>query len=286
MIKVKFPDGEDVIEHILTTLSILDSMGKEFAQTNKVSLDFSEVRWFIPCSIILISNKIREFMDHRIELIEYKPPTLDKARNHLEKVGFPLGNKGDGNSYISIKHFKKDSKDLKQVNTKVNELMDAIESKLPYQIVESMKYIFGELSANIDDHSEFECASLMAQYFPTKEIVDIGVFDNGVSIPGLFERHKISFKGDSEAIRKAVWGEVTTKRGEIGRGYGLRTCKNLSIEGLKGEIYVVSRKGILVLSSGIDPIFYDIKGNSLQGTFLYLRLKKPQEKVNLYQFVE
>lgn len=286
MIKIQFPNGENVLEHFSTTLNILHDLEKDFEKTKKISLDFSEVQWFIPCSMILISNKIRDIMDREFTTIEYKAPVDERAKSHMEKIGFPLGNTEDGGSYVSIKHFKKESGNGKQINKKVNELITLIQEKLPYQFGDSIKYILGELSDNIDNHSEFRRASLMAQYYPTKKIVDIAVFDNGISIPALFERSNIYFEGDTDAIKKAVWGEVTTKQNEITRGFGLRTCKKLSMEGLKGELYVVSRKGILLLKSGEEPLFRDLVDKSLKGTFFYLRLKTPKKKLDIYDFVE
>jgi hypothetical protein len=286
MIKIKFPDGVNIFEHLSETLGILSLMEEKFKTDKKISLDFSEVTWFIPCSMILISNKIREFLEHGAHVIEYKAPKNDKARDHMNKIGFPLGKTESGDSYVPIKHFKRNIDDKKQVNREVNELTTLIEEKLPSQFGDSIKYILGELSANIDDHSECESVSLMAQYFPTKEIVDIAVFDNGISIPALFERHNISFENDAEAIKKAVSGEVTTKENETMRGFGLKTCKNLSIEGLEGELHVVSRKGILIMKSGESPKFHTLKKTLLKGTFLYFRLKKPKNKLNIYKFIE
>lgn len=286
MIKIQFPTGDNVLEHLSATLKILHDLEKDFEETKKISLDFSEVPWFLPCSMILISNKIIEIMDRGFIVITYKPPKNENVRSHMEKIGFPLGNAEDGGSYVSIKHFKKDSQDQNQINKKVNELINSLEEKLPYQFGDSIKYILGELSDNIDNHSEFKRASLMAQYFPKKEIVDIAVFDNGISIPALFEKHNIQFKGDIDAIKKAVCGEVTTKQEEITRGFGLRTCKNLSTEGLKGELYIVSRKGILLFKSGKEPLFRDLEDKFLKGTFIYMRLKTPKEKLDIYNFVE
>jgi len=286
MIKVEFPNSDNVLDNIVVAVKAMNDMEKEFKKTKKISLDLSNIKWFIPCSMILISNRIREFLDHGALSIEYQAPKKENVREHMEKIGFPLGKKDDGSSYVSIKHFRKNPNDKNQVNKQVNDLIDTIEEKLPYQFGESIKYILGELSDNIDEHSEFECASLMAQYFPKKKMVDIAVFDNGISIPALFEKHKIQFNGDQEAIKKAVWGEVTTKKNEEMRGYGLRTCKKLSVEGLKGELYIISRKGVLVIKSEEDPIFYDLGTNSVKGTFIYLRLKTPKTKLNIYNFVE
>ena len=70
------------------------------------------------------------------------------------------------------------------------------------------------------------------------------------------------------------------------RGFGLRTCKRLSIEGLKGELYIISRKGILIIRSEEDPVFHSLGENYLQGTFIYLRLKTPEDKLDIYKFIE
>ena len=214
MIKVEFPHGDDILEYISVAIKVMNEMEEEFYKTKQISLDLSSVKWFIPCPMILMSNKIRELLDHGAQSIMYKEPEKENVREHLQKIGFPLGTKEDGSSYVSIKHFRKNLEDKNQVNREVNELMTIIEKKIPFQFGESIKYILGELSDNIDEHSNFECASLMAQYFPKKEIVDIAVFDNGVSIPKLFEEHNIPFDGDRDAIKKAVWGEVTTKKNE------------------------------------------------------------------------
>jgi len=286
MIKIEFPRSDGILDHLSATLKILNDMEKDFEETKKISLDFSEVVWFIPCSIVLISNKIREFMDQGFTTIEYKAPINERVKEHMEKIGFPLGNKEDGNSYVSIKHFKRDQKDKGQVNREVNELIDKMQGKIPGEFGDSIKYILGELSDNIDDHSQFNRASLMSQFFPKKKLVDIAVFDNGISIPALFEQNKIPFQKDSEAIKKAVWGEVSTKKNDITRGYGLRTSKNLTTEGLKGELHIVSRKGMIILEAEKEPIFHDSEENSLRGTFLYFRLKTPKEKLDIYKFVE
>jgi hypothetical protein len=69
------------------------------------------------------------------------------------------------------------------------------------------------------------------------------------------------------------------------RGYGLRSCKDISLEGINGELHIVSRKGLLILKEGSSN-FYDFKGVSLDGTFLYFRLPTPKNKVSIYPYLE
>lgn len=284
MIKVIFPRGDDVYNHFISSLETIREMESCFNKKEKIVLDLSEVQWFLPCSIIMISNKITELVDNGAEF-DYSPPEKLDVREHLKKVGFPLGDKEEGGSYVPISHFKKRKGDKNQVNREFNYLMNKIEGKIPSKFGESINYILGELSDNIDTHSEFSCASIMAQYFPTKKKVDVVVFDNGITIPGLFERHNIPFKNDSDAINKAICGEVTTKKDEFMRGYGLKSCKRLSTEGTKGELYIISRGGIMILKSNKDPLLYNLDKKMLNGTLLYFRLEIPKKKLNIHDFL-
>lgn len=285
MIKIIFPRSDNILEHLHATLEILKKMDFEFKKNQSISLDFSGVDWIIPCSIILISNKVRYFLEKEAKSISYKPSLNQNVKKHMEAIGFPLGKKEDGNSFVSIKHFIHDKKDSSQVNKKVNELLDSMEKKIPGEFGSSIKYILGELSDNIDDHSEFKSASLMAQFFPQKKTIDIAIFDDGLTIPGVFEKHNVCFESDSDSIRKAVYEGITTKK-EDSRGYGLRTCKELSLKGLGGELHIISRKGILLLKAGEKPHLYDINDFPLDGTFLYFRLKQPNKKLDIYKYVE
>ena len=218
--------------------------------------------------------------------VSYLPPKNLKAKEWLSNIGFPLGKKSDGNTFISLKHFSNNPNNQNQVNEESNALMDSMEDKMPNTFGSSVKYILGELADNMDEHSNFTFASLMAQYYPQKEHLDMAVLDNGITIPFNFEKNKISFNKDSDAIKKAIAGEVTTKKGEIMRGYGLRSCKDISLKEIKGELHIVSRKGIAILKEDEEPQFYDFKDVSLDGTFLYFRLPTPKNDVNIYPYLE
>ncbi len=249
MIKVKLPRGDGILGHLKSSLRVINEIEEKSKKKEIVNLDFSEIGWFNPCSMILLSNKLKELSENKVK-VEIIPPEKPKVKEHMRKIGFPFGNSGKGSSFVPIRHFKKEKNKKHQVNKEVNKLMDEIEDKVPRKLDTSIKYILGELSDNIDEHSNFSYASLMAQYFPKKKKIDIAVFDNGITIPGAFSKHDISFQEDGEAIQKAVKGEVTTKKNEEMRGYGLKSCKRLSIEGLEGEFYIISRKGILGFNQG------------------------------------
>jgi len=285
MINVELSEGDNPVEQIKQSLKIISRIDDAFDKREKIILDLSEVKWVLPCSIILISGKLKDILEKGAE-VSYKPPKNVKVKEWLSDIGFPLGKIKDGSTFISIKHFANNSSNPNQVNEEANSMLNKIKNRIPISFGDSVLYILGELAANIDEHSNFTFASLMAQYYPQKEYLDIAVLDDGISIPFNFEKNNISFKKDSEAIRKALFGEVTTKKGEKMRGYGLKSCKDISIKEIKGELHLVSRRGIAILKSNGDENFYEFDNVSLNGTFLYFRLPTPKNKINIYSYLE
>ncbi|MFH1585145.1 MAG: hypothetical protein ABIB79_00065 [archaeon] len=216
----------------------------------------------------------------------YSPPKNIKVKEWLSNIGFPFGKSDDGNTFVALKHFPDNPDNKNQVNEEANSLIDSMENRIPNNFGSSVKYILGELADNMDEHSNFTFASLMAQYYPHKEYLDIAVLDNGITIPFNFEKNKVKFDKDSEAINMAISGKITTKKGEEMRGYGLKSCRDISLKGIKGELHIVSRRGIIILKENEEPKFYDLKDVSLEGTFLYFRLPTPKNEVNIYPYLE
>ncbi|MBS3092563.1 ATP-binding protein [Candidatus Pacearchaeota archaeon] len=145
-------------------------------------------------------------------------------------------------------------------------------------------YLVSELSDNISEHSEFTHGSVMVQFFKNKGHIDIGVLDNGLTIPGVYSTNSISFLSDSDAILKALRG-VSTKINESGRGRGLGTSKRLVQEGLNGEFHILSRNGLVIIKPNQEPVNMDIDA-PLNGTFVYMRFKVPEKDLNIYEYVE
>lgn len=285
MIIVSFPRNECVRDHVERTLEIIKELEVDYSSTKSISLNFSEVKWFLPCSMILLSNKVRELMARGAGFVQYVRPINEKAREHMEKIGFPLGDKKDGGSYISIKHISRNQNKKDLVNERVNEMTSSLKELVPEEFGQSVIYILSEMSDNIDQHSNFQFASLMAQYFPQKGILDIAVFDNGLTIPGVYEKNNLKFKKDVDAIKMAVLDGKSTKE-EKGRGFGLRSCGTLSLGVLEGEFHVISRNGILTLKSKEELEQDNLGKNSVGGTLIHFRLKKPKDQINIYEYVE
>lgn len=286
MIKVKLSRGDEPIEQIKESLRILSEIKEIFSKRKEFTLDFSEVNWILPCSAILISGKLNEVKTQGAQ-INYIKPKNNVVQDYLSKIGFPFGSEAEGDTFVPISHFQDNPSDKNQIEKETLDLFYKISSKIPISFGHNaIPHILSELSDNIDQHSEFTFASLMAQYFPRKEYLDLAVLDNGVSIPFIFEKNNKEFKKDSDAIMKAVSGEISTKKDQGLRGFGLKSCKNLSIEGFNGELHIISRKGAIIFKPDEKPKIYDFKNEVLEGTLIYFRLPAPKEEVPFYEIIE
>lgn len=137
------------------------------------------------------------------------------------------------------------------------------DKKISPTIIEIILYIFSELADNIKEHSK---ASYWQMDF-CRDVAKITIFvaDNGIGIPALFSRHFPQSKGDDwDKISQALERGLSTK-GE-GRGFGLRTIKQL-VEISAGEMIFISGKaGFLINKDKKEKI-----KSSYQGTVILIQ---------------
>lgn len=152
-----------------------------------------------------------------------------------------------------------------------------------------LRHIISELSNNVYDHSRFKNLDVESYIFakehPNTEKLDISIVDDGISIPGLFEKSNVDFENDCQAIEKAIGTFSTVSDNDYERGNGLRTVVRLIAEGNGGEILIVSRSGCLHIS-GENYVYYLFdEGYSFNGTLVSIRLNK-YEVQNIYDLLE
>lgn len=164
----------------------------------------------------------------------------------------------------------------------INELLIDIERNIPKTLGNSIPYILGELTDNIEQHSNYSNAYIFLRYDIMEKIIKILIFDDGLTIPFVFEKNGIKFLNDSEAMNLALKG-TTTKKEDIPRGFGLRTSKDI-VKALKGSIKIISRKGMLGLQDSITE--YKELNKELNGTLIIIDLKIPEKDLNIYPYLE
>ena len=151
-----------------------------------------------------------------------------------------------------------------------------------YAGYDTVYHVCNELISNIYNHTPIEKGYANQGYSFVQEYVngnklDICFMDDGLSIPGKFEREGIDFIDDCDAISKATYGWTTERKsdGNIdkSRGHGLWTTLKLVIERNKGSALIVSRNGLLHIMNE-NKWSYELLDNDeyFKGTLISLRL--------------
>ena len=73
MIKVILSEGDDPIDQIKDSLTIISEIDRSFDKREKIELDLFGVNWVLPCSIILMSNKLMEILNKGAEVSYISP---------------------------------------------------------------------------------------------------------------------------------------------------------------------------------------------------------------------
>ncbi len=266
MIEVKFPNSNDVFDQIISSFKVITQIEEESYKDNVIVLNMKNIKYFYPYSALVIGSKIKELIENKF-VVKIIPPMSQNV-----KIA------------EAIFHIHKDKKEESRnfLENKMERIFEFVKKTLPKNSIESAWYLLAELSDNLDQHSRFTRADFIANYDKEKNHIDIGVLDNGVTIPALFEQKSIKFDKDTEAIMMALRG-VSTKE-EVGRGRGLETSKELVTNGLKGEFYLFSRRGAVKIT--IKEIKHlELQNSVLKGTLVYIRFKVPQKSLNIYKYL-
>jgi hypothetical protein len=244
-------------------------------------------------------------------------PSDTNVRNHLERI---LCLSGDikllPNEFPFIRFPFKGTEEDKVDNLGFLDhmiwrfLFDKENDYEQYGGVNTFRYVLGEILSNVDQNSEANVVSVYSQTYSKRKFIDIGILDNGVTIPGRYEQSKpefankninpYEFENDCEALYKAMNG-ISTKEGfkramegissykdiylNDWIGYGLNTSIRLITEGLGGSFLIASRGGICHLTKK-EKKFIKAKGdNILNGTLVCIRFKRAKLKKDFMDYI-
>lgn len=180
--------------------SYLDFCKRRQKCQNTSTLDLTDCEWFYPTALLPLGNFLKEKRDS----INYSPPSSSDVENYFSLMINEEIASGEGDTYIPIVSLPTDPH---QANSTLERIFRLQNSK-DYGGENSFKYVVSELTDNIYQHSQFTNAFIMAQKYPKKGFTEVCFFDNGISIPGNFERNGMVFK-DPIAISEAINGLST-----------------------------------------------------------------------------
>ena len=145
-----------------------------------------------------------------------------------------------------------------EVNSKsISEAICAIEAYIfQYSELHHLKnpisYFLGELTCNIQQHSQAEFGMIFASLNKFSNTVDIFVADNGISIYGSYinaQKYMDKFSNSAEALDLASKGYSTKNLPNIeNRGYGISSNAKMIVEGLKGTFSIISDNALFHFS--------------------------------------
>lgn len=147
----------------------------------------------------------------------------------------------------------------------------------------AFNYLMSEIVDNIYQHSKFCHAFLMAQKYPSKRFVEIAFIDDGITIPGSFEKAGKTMQ-HINALKAAMQGKSTKDQT---RGYGLSTSLKLVTKGLNGQFLLVSGKAALYYKPSEQTLYTLDLSYELKGTLVGLRIPYPCPKLeDIYEYTE
>lgn len=243
---------------------------KKNALTTK-SLDLSTLSWVFPTFLLPLGIFIKEHSE-----IDVIPPMDNDV---LKYVNIMMKGKIDSikRSYIPIV-------EILPNRTLIEKKLDSliINLKIHKRSQNAFSYFIGELIDNIYEHSKFSSAYIMAQKYKHRNFTEIGIIDNGISIPGSYESNGYNFN-DIEALEQALKG-LSTKDYE--RGYGLRTSLDILIKGFEAECLIISKGAGLILNKNNSSYIKLEQNYIFKGTLISTRLYNINREVNVYEYIE
>ena len=244
-------------------------------QTGK--LDLTNITFFHPTTLLPLLILMQKIDDTSIIL-----PRNPDIANYIKIMKRQQTSQGQM-TYVSMQ-LTGQPQEKKIILDRINELGKDVEvvAKNP----DAFSLIVYELIQNIYEHSGFKVAYVLAQKYPRISKLEICFVDNGITIPGSFE--KIGLRYEKQEHHKAIHDALNglSSKKEEGRGTGLTNVSRIVKEGFKGEMFLVSGFGAVYLAGSKEPVYYKLdEATSFSGTLVSIRAPLTAGKINIYNVV-
>ena len=155
-------------------------------------------------------------------------------------------------------------------------------------VANGLKYMVDETLDNITEHSESDRGYIFAQAYPRKGYLDICIADRGVTLLGSYmSLLDNEIATDLEAIKAANRGLSSKNLPDAeNRGFGIKTSKQMLIEGLGGQYLMMSGSCLYIKSSKYDSFYTMPNGIRWNGTIVALRIPYNSPTFNYINYIE
>lgn len=283
-----------LIDGLNPVVRIMSQM--EESAENDVTIDFSNTRFVSPVfvlSLIVYFSKCGKRVTLQnitkyLELIEInsdgiKPDTM----RQIEFLA--LLERYASRTYIPIINFSTEqSNDTKEAISSIVENLIIRQLNIQHNVANGLKYMVDETLDNITEHSESDRGYIFAQAYPTKGYLDVCIADRGVTLLGSYKKvpgNEIAT--DSEAIKAANRGLSSKNLPEAeNRGFGIKTSKQMLIQGLGGQYLMISGGSLYLKSPNLDSFYSMPSGLRWDGTIVALRIPYNSSTFNYIDYIE
>lgn len=192
-------------------------------------------------------------------------------------------------TYIPIIDFAAGcNSDAKEVVSSIVENMIIRQLSIQSNVANGLKYMIDETLDNITEHSESDRGYIFAQAYPTKGFLDVCIADRGVGLLGSYEKLPDNeIESDMEAIKAANRGLSSKNLPDAeNRGFGIKTSKQMLIQGLGGQYLMISGSSLYIKSRFLDSFYAMPSGLRWKGTIVALRIPYHSDTFNYINYIE
>ena len=283
-----------LIEGLTPVVRIMSQMEKSV--DSEVTIDFADTRFISPVFalslIIYLSRCGRQL-------------SFTNVPDYLERIGFSIGGikpdtmrqteflaeleKYASKTYIPIINFAAGrNSDAKEAVSSIVENIIIQQLSIQSNVANGLKYMIDEILDNITEHSESDRGFIFAQAYPIKGFLDVCIADRGMSLLGSYEKlpdNEIS--SDIEAIKAANRGLSSKNLPDAeNRGFGIRTSKQMLIQGLGGQYLMISGSSLYIKTLNLDSFYSMPHGLRWNGTIVALRIPYHSVSFNYINYIE
>jgi hypothetical protein len=260
----------------VSAISAVNDIQKCRADTD-LGYDFSDINFVFPFGTLLLAEKIREVsaerhrkrMNSRLVNTKSINEVPNDAIGYLKYFGFfkyigtnigsDYNRENTKSTYMPIYVITTDllikesgSRHwTESIENKCEKLASIISRNMQTTI--QLRYCFREIMRNVFEHSNSESCSLMAQFYPSTNIVEITIADCGIGIVESMRNQFPNNTSNIEILEKALLPGMTSK-------YGINKDTKWGNTGF--GLYILSEIGkslgeFVVLSNGVYLKYYE-----------------------------
>lgn len=272
--------------------------------SNPISFSFPSSVTYDPFGMLLVGASLRQFIHRNPQSERFisfnKDDSACRYAGHMgffksisEKIDY---GKSPGEAVGSATYFPITCIDLRVLRERAwrdnissqqqiqntAEKLSSVLARNNDSLKETLTYVFREIIRNTEEHSNADFVWVCAQYWPSYQLVEIGLLDEGIGIKRSLKSNRHftkAIKSDEDALKLCILPGITEaykRQDDYGlwanSGYGLYIAKELCAKiGEYGHFLIVSGSSCLSYKTHARITEQAIMPASLKGTAICLR---------------